>query len=476
MIGQRLLRDTLIYGGGDVAGRIVAFLSFPIIAAALSPRAYGALELVLTSTALLGLVVNCGLNNAVQRFYWDRDLPADAGPVLVSTGLMLQLAFGVLAIAIGLIAVPFAVAAAKRAELPLGTLALVSALILMPGQQWLQYAMDVTRLHFAPFRFLTLSLLTRVLGAVLGVLMVVVWRAGIGGLLAIQALAVVLVLPLALWLIRRDVVLRFDRQWAAELVRFGHPFIYAGVAFWIFGSMDRWMLATMASVEQTGLYSVAFRFASIVMFVSAAFGQAWSPYAIKIRTDHPQEYRRIYAAVLFTLLFVMLLLGGGVALFAGELISLTMPAEYTDSALPLAILSFGVVLQATQQVTAVGISLEKKTHLLARIAWMAALVNFVANLLLIPRFGAVGAAISTLIAYMVLSGGYLWFTHRLHPLPIRWDRLAWLLLLAVAVAVVSTAFVAKVFEWPMFVAKTAFALLCIALALPALPLKDLKRG
>jgi O-antigen/teichoic acid export membrane protein len=474
LISRKLLLDTMIYGGGDALGRIVAFVSFPIIAAALSPRAYGALELVLTTAAVLGLVVNCGLNNAVQRYYWDRDTRPGTGPTMVSTGLALQIVFGITAIIIGLVIVPYAGAVAQRTGMPLGVPALIAALILMPGQQWLQYTLDVTRLHFAPFRFLMLSLLSRVLAAVAGVLAVVVWKTGVDGLLVVQALTVLAVLPVALWFIRSDLVWRFDRQWARELIRFGHPFIYAGVAFWLFGSLDRWMLATLSSVEETGIYSVAFRFASIVMFVSAAFGQAWSPYAIKVRTDHPERYRSIYAAVLFVLLSGMLALGGGLALFSGELIILVMPPQYVKSAVPLAILSFGVVLQATQQVTAVGVSLERKSHLFARMAWLALLVNFLANLVLIPRYGAAGAAWATALAYLVLSGGYLWFTQRLHPLPIRWGRLAWILFIGCCVVAVSVRFGALSLEWPVVTAKAVFALLCIVLVLPALPIKDLK--
>ena len=57
----------------------------------------------------------------------------------------------------------------------------------------------------------------------------------------------------------------------------------------------------------------------------------------------------------------MLVVGGGVALFSGEVIGIIMPEEYHDSAIPLSILCFGIILQSTTQVTLIGISLEKKT-------------------------------------------------------------------------------------------------------------------
>ena len=73
MIFRRLAKDSVIYGGADFLTKLFSFFTFPIIAAVLSPKIFGTLELILTSTALLGLIMNCGLNNSVQRFYWDKN-------------------------------------------------------------------------------------------------------------------------------------------------------------------------------------------------------------------------------------------------------------------------------------------------------------------------------------------------------------------------------------------------------------------
>jgi O-antigen/teichoic acid export membrane protein len=68
---RQLAKDSAIYGGADLVSKVISFFTFPFIAKALSPESFGFLELILTSTALLGVVSNFGLNNAVQRFYWD---------------------------------------------------------------------------------------------------------------------------------------------------------------------------------------------------------------------------------------------------------------------------------------------------------------------------------------------------------------------------------------------------------------------
>ena len=473
---RNLVKDSAIYGGADFATKALAFFAFPIIAAALSPLAYGAMELIMTTTALLGLAMNCGLNNSVQRYYWDKDTEESERPTVVSSGLVTLVIFGILAVIFGCAMVPLLLPYVRRAELPMSSVALISALVLMVLSQWLQYMLDVTRLHFSPWRFLSLSLITRILGLGLGVAVVVWLRWGVDGLLAVQALAALATLPLSLWLVRKDLTLNVRLTWVKQLTHFGYPFIFSGMAYWLFGSMDRWMLASMTSVEEVGIYSIAFRFASIVMFVSVAFGQAWSPHAIKIRTDSPETYREVYARVLLLLLFVMLIVGGGVALFSGELIGIIMTDEYGASAIPLAVLCFGIILQSTQQITAIGISLEKKTFLFARLAWFTALINLILNAILIPGFGDQGAAWATTASYMVLTGSYMFYTQRLHPLPIQWGKLLLMAIIGGCLLFISVVKNTVVISWEVVALKLFVGIICVVLLVRVLPLRSFGFG
>ena len=471
---KNLVKDSVVYGGADFFSKALAFVTFPIIAAVLTPLAFGTLELLMTTIALLGLFMNCGVNNAVQRFYWDKDTLELERPVVVTSGFLVLLVLGFFCLIIGFAIIPYLMPYIEKNNLPITGVALVSSLALLLLSQWLGYLLDVTRLHFAPWRFFSLSLTSRVLGLALGVVAVVWLGWGVDGLLAVQASAAFIVLPFAIWTVRKDITFRIDFEWIKSLTQYGYPYIFAGMAYWIFGSIDRWMLASMSSVEEVGIYSVAFRFASVVLLFSTAFGQAWSPYAIKIRTDQPLLYRQTYARVLLLLLFCMLVSGGGVALFSGEIIGLIMPLNYGGSALPLALLCFGIILQSTQQVTAIGISIEKKTFLFSRIAWVSAGVNFILNYLLIPRYGGIGAAWATSLSYLVLTSYYLFYTQRLHPLPIQWRKLGLLLILGTCILVFSVMKVSLTISWSLVLAKIVIALICASVAWRVLKIKGFR--
>lgn len=475
MVLRRLAKDSFIYGSADFLTKLLVFFSFPLLATVLSPKAFGALELISTATALLGLFLNCGLNNSVQRFYWDKDTSVFQQSVIVTSGLVAQIIFGLIAVILGIVLLPFALPWMMVNEWPITWAGLVAALVLMALSQWQQFILDVIRLHFAPWRFFIVAFVSRVGSILFGLFAVISLGMNIDGLLAAQVLGLLLSAPLAIRFAIKDInISKFNISWFKELVKFGHPFIFASLAYWLFSSIDRWMLASMTSVEQVGIYSIAFRFASVISFVSVAFGQAWSPAAIKIRTDNPATYRAIYGQVFLLLTFVMLFSGGMIALFSGEIISFFMPREYLTSALPFAILCFGLVFQATQQVSTIGILLQKKTYLLSRLTWVTAMCNILLNLWLIPHLGAIGAALATSISYLLLSISLTFFTQRCHPLVVPWGRLFILLFIGIIIASVSLQAIATDIYWPIVLIKILFFVVCFLAGLSLLPLRLLK--
>ena len=466
---RALIKDSFVYGGADFASKLVSFFTFPVVAAALTSSMYGALELVWTASALLSTFVGFGLNNAVQRFYWDKDTKCNQRPVIVSSGLFVIFLSGFFVFFLCSTLVYFLQDYISFPLLTLSWIGFVAALLSMTVGQIQQFALDVMRLNFAPWKFLFSSLSSRLVSVLAAICAVVVFGSGVDGLLVWQSVVALAVVPMSLLFIRNDLTFCLSRMRIVELIKFGYPYIFVNIAFWISCSMDRWMLAIMSSVEEVGIYSIAFRFSTIVLFVSTAFGQAWSPVAIKIRAEDPEMYRHVYANVLLILLYVMIIVGGVVALFSGELICLFMPGAYVESAVPMAILCFSVVVQATQQITAIGISLEKRTFLFARLAWVVAIVNFVLNLLLIPLFGATGAAWATLFSHVALTGCYLYFTQMLHKLPIAWVKNCVLISAGAFILFCAVVFSMSSLSWLVVIMKFGFFLIFALFGLFLLP-------
>ena len=426
-------KDVAVYGGADLLFKMAGFVVIPIYAHLLSVAQFGLMALLTVSATLLGHLVNLGVNNAMHRFYFDPQTEERDRPVIVSTGLVQLLCSGGLVVALAfLLLAGFRDEMLRDYEVRWLWAALVLANII--PEQVAQYTLDAVRLHFTPWRFFAIALVKNVAGILLGLWFLAGWGLGLTGIFLGTLAASAAAVPLGLWMIRRDLTGRIDRRIGRAIFAFGYPFVFAQAAYWVFGSMDRWLLMEMSTAEQVGLFSIAFKFAAVMGFVIGAFAQAWSPHAMKMVREDP-DYRRTFAVIFSAWYFLLALIGLFIALFAEEAMILLTPREYWPAAPILSIGAAGMVFYGSTQITALGITLEKRTMLLTAGAWIAAMVNVALNLLLIPRFGALGSAAATLFAYAALTGSFLLWTQRLHPLPLERGKLLYsTFLVAVAVA------------------------------------------
>jgi O-antigen/teichoic acid export membrane protein len=423
----RLGKDIATYGMGDFVFRLIGFAVFPIYAHVFSVDEFGLMALIGATAGLLAQIANVGLNNAVQRFYWDPKTEEMFRPGIVSTGLSVLCVWSVILIVATLVGI-YPVRQMIQERYGIEWIIILLGLSAVVPDQLLQYALDTVRLHFAPWKYTLVSFLRNLFGVGIGFVLILGFSAGLVGVFWGALFGSLCALPIALFLIRKDLSLRLNATIAKELLGYGYPFVFAGMAYWVFGSMDRWMLAELSNNTEVGLYSIAFKFATIVLFVNTAFGQAWSPMAIKIRRDDV-NYRQVYSELLSEWFFVLVIIGAAVAFFGHELLYILTPPEYWTAATVLGALVMGVVLSGTTQITALGISLERKTRLFATGAWITAGINFVLNWILIPRWGALGAATATLVSYGVLTAFLLFWTQRLHPIPLEKTKLTYCVLL-----------------------------------------------
>lgn len=423
---RSLISEIGIYGVGDLVFRGVAVAIFPVYTHVFSVSDFGVMELASTAAAIVASVGNVGQNNAVQRYYWDPLVSAKERPVWVSTGLAV-LSISCLIAVVCAIIVMYGVMRPLEDRFGLSWSIVVLAVIAVLPSQALQYSQDVLRLHFSAWSFTIVSFLRNGGSVLASLAFVVALGFGVKGVFLGTLLAAISVLPLAFWLIRSDLVARPDFGVARKLLNFGWPFIFVSLGYWVLGSLDRWMLAELSDLREVGIYAVAFKFATAVFFCNSAFGQAWSPVAMKLRTDFPETYRVQFSRVFSSWFFVLVILGGGIGLFSRELLALLTPDQYYSAAKPIALSSAGAVLFSLTQITAIGISIVGKSGVFANASWLAAGLNIGLNVLLIPSMGALGAALATLAAYGLMSAIYMIVSQRVHPIPIETGKLSYCL-------------------------------------------------
>jgi len=424
---KAIVKDTAIYGIADFFFKLMNVATFPIFAYFFTVDQFGAYSLATTLTALLIVIFNCGMNPAVQRFFMDPETTKQQQPVIVGTGFLflscLTTLFGTFAL---LSAYQFRALIEARMQLSWVLLAL-AILSVLPTQIF-RFCLQQIRLCFRPWQFAFLSALQSGLSISLSLFFVMVLQMGVEGYLLGGVVSFIAVAPISVWCIRKFLSWKGNWCLSKKLLCFGYPHIFSGIAAWLYASMDRWMLLEMGTKTDVGIYSTAFKIGTVLIFLNTAFQQAWSPRAMQLYRS-VVDYRGIYSRVLTLWFYFLILAATGISLFAEEGLMILTTPEYWPAAKIIPYVAFGLVFCGTTLVTAFGVSLEKKTYHLSIATWLTAGLNFLLNFYLIPVWSVKGAAVATLVSYLVLTCYYLVCTQVLHPLPLETKKIICCMLL-----------------------------------------------
>ena len=93
------------------------------------------------------MFIQCGLNNSVQRFYWDDKINPKEKPILVSSAFSIQFFIGVLVLIISSCTLLLLSNFYSIQQILFSWVSLGAAIVLMVFKIWFVYVLDITRLQ-----------------------------------------------------------------------------------------------------------------------------------------------------------------------------------------------------------------------------------------------------------------------------------------------------------------------------------------
>ncbi|MFI5078712.1 MAG: lipopolysaccharide biosynthesis protein, partial [Vicinamibacteria bacterium] len=214
----------------------------------------------------------------------------------------------------------------------------------------------------------------------------------------------------------------FSRDVLREALRFGLPRVPHGLLQQAMFVVDRYAIRIFSALSEVGLYQMGASFGMALKLVLNAFEYAWAPFYFQTmkQPDAKATFRLIttYATA------GLILLVAGLAAVGPEIVRYVMPPAFHGAARVVPWIAVGVGFHGIYLLTSIGLNITKSTRLYPVATGAAAATSVVANVLLVPRYGSVGAAWSNAAAYGVMAGTALVLSQRVYPIPLEWGRLA----------------------------------------------------
>lgn len=404
---RNLISNTALFGLSTFGARFLTFLLTPFYTRVLSSAEYGVTDLLLQTGNLIIPIASVGIANAVIRYGLEQT--SDKRSVF-TTGLLVTLAgFFLLLLAAPLL---------DRIAFLSGYLWLVLLYVLAANIHSVcnQFARTMGHVRL----FALDGVLRTMLTIVFNILLLAVFPMGVTGYVLANVLAdgittVFVFLRAKQWrYLRLSAVNRRD---TARMLRYSAPLVPNNLCGWIINISDRYLIALLVGNAATGIYAVANKIPTILLTVANTFSSAWQLSALAERPKAEKE--RFFSNVFTVYSAIAFVVASGVILTAQISTRLLAAPDYYEAWRYVPVLTLATTFACLGSFLSSIYMVELRSTATLVTTLLGAVCNLAGNFFLIQWWGSMGAAISTLVSYLLIFA--VRAVHTRTMLRIRWD-------------------------------------------------------
>ncbi len=190
-----------------------------------------------------------------------------------------------------------------------------------------------------------------------------------------------------------------------RFVRDAAPFAMSNLLWVAYFNFDTFLLSLLRSEREVGLYAGVYRIVGISYVLGNALVNSFLPSLFEAHAEAPERHRPLARRLLATMAVLGLPLGVLLYAAAGVLVPLVIGSAYTDGIAVARILSVAVFFRCLNFGFAGTLMTAERQRTRVMLEVLLLVVNVGANLALIPRLGATGAALATVAGELALAAG-----------------------------------------------------------------------
>lgn len=206
---------------------------------------------------------------------------------------------------------------------------------------------------------------------------------------------------------------RFSWPLAVSLLKDSWPLLFSTLLMVVYLRIDQIMLGNMVGNKELGIYSVAVQVAEAWFFIPIAICSSVYPALVEAETISEELFYAHLQKLYNLMVFLAYVVALPVAFFSQEIIQLLFSSEYADAGPLLAILIWAGIFTSLGAARNLFIIAKNWTRANLISTVLGCSLNVLLNFILIPRYGAMGAVIASIIAYWFAVHGTCLFLKRL---------------------------------------------------------------
>ncbi|MFX0097200.1 MAG: oligosaccharide flippase family protein [Candidatus Hodarchaeota archaeon] len=442
---RRLLSLSGAYLFGELGQKAVGLLLIPIYTSVLDTRDYGFLALMYAAVSLLVIVVTTPINRAFTRFYFHPDYK-NRNKVLLFNLFILS------TVKSALIAACVWEMDEFIARLLLGNASFhwfvdIFVLILFLQPMVLLF-LSLLRMEEKAWLYVIVSGSQLILNASLSLYFLLHKKWGVSSLVYGDLIGMIFLVIVVFPFFVKRLEFRFSFRELLYPLRYAYPLLPTGYSSTILQVGDRYVLKYFGTISMVGTYSFGYAIGGILkLFAVEPVQKALIPIVYKQEREPGRLkdfLRKICTYYYMSIIFLCL----GLSLFSREvLMVLARKPEFWDAWVVIPFIAFSFAQHGLGNFVAWGMSLMFKSIHISMILMVAAGVNIALNFVLIPIWGIVGAALATLISYLVWNALKMYYSAKFYALHFEVGRLVHITVIGAGLYLLSLLFAAGDNGW-----------------------------
>ncbi|MCK5375201.1 MAG: oligosaccharide flippase family protein [Alphaproteobacteria bacterium] len=425
---SKLVKNTSLYTIGNILPSAAGFFLLPIYTRYLTPSDYGIVSSMQVLSTILAIIFTLAVERSVYRLYWDHKTEDEKRDYLGTIVIALA---PIAAFILILLFLFQSLVGSIYASIPFYPF-YVYAILTSFFSVFARVPKIYLQLEQKAGKFVILSILQFVVDTTLVLWFVVRMKAGAEGMLKGHMVGHALMLIIFLYMTCKVIHLTFKPWMLKGSLKFSLPMIPSLLCAWVLNLSDRIFIERYLSLSDVGIYSLGYKIAGLVLIITGAFGMAYNPVFYQLANSEDQvaakrtlySYNNIYVMVILLVCFL-------VSFFSKEVIVLLLDPRFAEAYKIVPIIALAYFISIGASLLNLSIYQEKKTVAIMFIQIFGASLNIALNFLLVPNFGAYGAAYATVLSFTaILICKYL-YAKKCYFIDYDWNKIIMGLLLAV---------------------------------------------
>jgi len=412
-----LIKESSIYLSVTVVSTAISFITLPIYTRFLSPSDFGIIALFLTFGLISTGLVSIGIRSATYRYYFTFKDNTKEFISLNSTNIIFLVFIFILSGILLYFISEFASKYLFDGKLS-KQIIMLSFLIGCLGYMYEYFTLLLTAQKKAKI-FAIITFMVVILNTGLSLFFIFVYSLTYMAKIYAYLITRSILLITLIFIFRRYINFEFSINKLKRSIKFSFPLIPRKIIGLTYKTFDKLMLNNYSGLSSVGYYTFGVKFAVLIKYIMDSIARAWNPFFFEKAHENTEEAKNEIVFIFFRMSFLIMFIGLGIIYYSEEMIRLLTTSEFYPAMYVVPIYVYYYLFDIISMLAGNQIMHAEKLSFLIPASIVSILVNIALNIVLIPKYGFMGACIATVIAALLSVLVTFYYGNKFYPLPIK---------------------------------------------------------